>query len=100
MRDDLVKLIIEIAKELNDEQQLGLDDQLDSETRLFGSGGVLDSMGLVSLIIAVEQTLEERHAVSVALADEKALSQKSSPYRTVGTLADYAAAQMSAEDAG
>jgi hypothetical protein len=51
----------------------------------------------VSLVIAVEQTLEERYAVGVALADEKALSQRSSPYRTIGTLAAYAAQELAAQ---
>ena len=44
----------------------------------------------------VEQEIEDRHGTSVALADEKALSQSSSPYRTVGTLAEYAAAALRA----
>ncbi len=98
MQDDLVQLIIEIAKDLNDQEQIRLEGDLDGETRLFGQGGILDSMGLVSLVIAVEQAIEERYGVSVALADEKAMSQKSSPYRTVGTLAAYAVDQSRPED--
>ena len=54
----------------------------------------LDSMALVSLVIAVEQAIEEKYGVAVALADEKALSQRSSPYRTVNSLAAYAAAEL------
>jgi hypothetical protein len=47
-------------------------------------------MGLVSLIVAVEQGVEDRFGKTVALADERALSRSASPYRTVATLADYA----------
>ena len=95
MKDDLVALIIEMAQEiLEAEGKPGA--ALDQETRLFGKEGLLDSMGLVSLIVAVEQEIEDRHGTSVALADEKALSQSSSPYRTIGTLAEYASAGLEA----
>lgn len=95
MKDDLVVLIIEMAKEIL-EAEGGSAAELDQDTRLFGKEGLFDSMGLVSLIVAIEQEIEDRHGRSVALADEKALSQSSSPYRTIGTLADYAAAGLGA----
>ena len=63
---------------------------------LFGEDGVFDSMGLVSLIVAVEQEIEDRFGKAVALADERALSRSSSPYRTVETLAYYAAENATA----
>lgn len=96
MSDELVQTIIAATRELAAEQGIEIDTALDVNTRLFGEGGLLDSMALVSLVIAVEQTLEEQHNVAVALADEKALSQRSSPYRTIGTLAAYAAQELAA----
>lgn len=62
---------------------------LGEETRLIGRRGVLDSMGLVSLIIDVEQRLEEEHDLVLILADERAMSQERSPFRSVGAFADY-----------
>jgi acyl carrier protein len=59
------------------------------ETRLIGREAVLDSMGLVNLIVEVEQRLEEEYDLAVVLADERAMSQKNSPFRTVQSLADY-----------
>ena len=64
--------------------------ELGSETPLFGREGVLDSLGLVALVVAVEQAIEDEYGVSVSLADERALSEGKSPFRTVGALADYA----------
>ena len=93
MRQEIIDLILETAKELG-EDETGLTDNLSADTRLFGEGGVLDSMGLVTLVIAVEQAIEDKYDVSPGLADEKALSQKHSPYRTVSSLADYAQAQI------
>ncbi len=67
------------------------------ETLLFGESGLLDSVGLVSLIVAVEQEIENDLGVSIVLADERAMSQKHSPFRSIGALADYAASLVSAE---
>ena len=58
-------------------------------TPLVGGAAVVDSLGLVRLILEVEQRLAESHDVIVTLADERAMSQQRSPFRTVSALADY-----------
>jgi acyl carrier protein len=58
-------------------------------TRLLGSQSVLDSLQLVSLIIAIEREVEDTFGVVVTLADERALSMKESPFRSIQSLADY-----------
>ena len=60
-----------------------------NNTALFGSGSKLDSLGLINLIVAVEQNIEDKFDVTITLADERAMSQEKSPFRTVGTLTDY-----------
>ncbi len=83
------RLIIESlqeVKEVLDEQNI---DSIDSGTRIFGRKGLLDSMGLVSLITDLEEKIEEEFGVSLILADERAMSQKKSPFRTVSSLAQY-----------
>ncbi len=94
MSDELTSLILRAAKEMAQEQGIALEHELGPDTRLFGEGGMLDSMALVSLVIAVEQAIEEKYGVGVALADEKALSQRSSPYRTISSLVAYAAGEL------
>jgi len=59
------------------------------ETRLLGSQSVLDSMHLVSLIVAIEREVEDIFAVVVTLVDERALSMTASPFRSIQSLADY-----------
>lgn len=93
MRQEIIDLIIETANELG-EDEIGIDGGLSEESILFGRDGVLDSMGLVTLIIAVEQAIEDRYDANAGLADEKAMSQEKSPYRTVASLADYAVSQL------
>lgn len=73
---------------------------LDAGTALFGTNGLLDSMGLVTLIVEVEQALADRFNITMTLADDRAMSQRSSPFRSVGTLADYILQNLGTTHAG
>src|SRR5256885_9527265 len=90
MKSEFVSLIVKAARELGEHGHVTLPATVDADTPLFGRDGFLDSMGLVTLVVSVEQAIEDELGVSVSLAAERALSQRISPYRTVGTLADYA----------
>ena len=70
---------------LSKDNKLGLS----KKTILFGKDGKLDSLGLVNLLVIMEQNIEDEFDVIITIADERALSQKRSPFRTIGTLADY-----------
>jgi len=70
-------------------RQVVLTEPLTDTTRLLGGDTMLDSLGLVELIVDVEQRLEAELGVAVTLADERAMSLRQSPFRTVDTLADY-----------
>jgi hypothetical protein len=59
------------------------------ETKLFGPDGTLDSLGLVAFLVSVEQRVAEKLGVSLTLANENAMSQKKSPFRTMRSLAGY-----------
>ena len=86
---DVQKVVYDSIDELN--QQLSEDDRLikSLDTKIFGSNSKLDSLGLVSLIVMVEQNIEDEFSVALTLADERAMSQKNSPFRTLGSLIDY-----------
>lgn len=90
MSEDLVGVIVGALQEQSDGRGIKIAAELGRETTLFGRDGVLDSMGLVALVVAVEQAIEDEYGVSVSLADERALSERKSPFRTIGTLAEYA----------
>ena len=64
-------------------------DEITEETVIVGQGAVLDSIGVVSLIVDIEQRVEIDHSISITLASEKAMSQRSSPFRNAGVLADH-----------
>ena len=88
-RKTIENLIINAVKEIN--EQLPQEQQLAKSTKtvLFGKDGRLDSLGLVNLLVIIEQNIEDEFDVSITIADEKAMSQKHSPFRDVGALVDY-----------
>ena len=59
------------------------------ETMLFGDGSSLSSLALVNLIVAVEEGVEQEFGVAITIADERAMSSRQSPFRTVRSLAEY-----------
>jgi acyl carrier protein len=88
-RDDIEKLTRGAVEDALEEQDLEVPADLGTETKLFGRNAPLDSLGLVSLVMEIEERLEEEHSLSVVLADERAMSRRASPFRTLGSLVDY-----------
>ena len=89
MKNDIISLIYNSIDELN--AQRTLDNQIvkSGETVLFGREGKLDSLGLVNLILSIEEAVNEAFNREIALADEKAMSQRNNPFQSVSSLADY-----------
>ena len=88
-RDAIADTVFSVIDEVNAQQPDHAELGKSFDTTIFGSDGKLDSMGLVNLIVTVEQRIEEEFDVPVSLSDERAMSQRNSPFRTVGTLIDY-----------
>ena len=90
-RKDLHALVLQTAREFNAEGDVQIDLTAGREAILFGRGASIDSLGLVRFIMAVEQAVEVRYGQTVTIASDRALSQGNSPFRTLGSLADYVA---------
>jgi len=66
------------------------DNQLvvSADAPIFGPDSSLDSLGLVGLLLDVEEGLQAI-GCNVVLSDERAVSQKRSPFRNVQSLVAY-----------
>ena len=89
MKEKIVQSIFNSVDSLN--AQLPTEEHISksNDTTLFGSDSKIDSLGLINLIVAIEQDIEDEFDIPITLADERAMSQETSPFRTVGSLADY-----------
>jgi acyl carrier protein len=84
MKNKIKTLIIDSIKEFN----LTADDKIETE-KIYGDGSPLDSMGLVNLIVLLENNIEDVFSKSISLTSEKALSQKRSPFQNIETLSNF-----------
>ena len=89
MNQQLLDIILKATDEVNQELDQKVPIELGAEAPLFGSKGVLDSIALVSLVVAVEEAISDNLGANLTLADEKAMSQKNSPFRSIASLVDY-----------
>ncbi len=89
-QQSVLATVLEAVTELNEQLDAEHKLALDAGTRLLGRSSKLDSFGLVNLIILVEEKLNDKFDKSITLADERAMSQEHSPFRSVQSLADYA----------
>ena len=86
---NLDQLVSDVIAEFN--AQVDKDKQLKNQPdeTLFGRNGVLDSLGLVNLITLLEEQIEDQYDLTITLADEKAMSRKTSPFLSIGSLKAY-----------
>lgn len=82
-------VVYEAIKEINEQLPKEQQIPLNLESCLFDGNTGLDSISLVTLIITVEQNIQESFGKIISLADEKAMSQKNSPFKTVESLIEY-----------
>jgi len=75
----------EIRQDLEDPSSLGGE----ASTLLYGENAPLDSLGLVNLVVLLEERINDESGKSVTLVNDQALSAKNSPFRTVDSMADY-----------
>jgi acyl carrier protein len=100
VRDRVLAIVRSAVDDLNEE--LGypeLENPRDS-TPLHGDEAGIDSLSLVSLVVDLEGRVASELGREIVLADEKAMSSRNSPYRTVGSLVDFIVERIGADGAG
>jgi len=83
-RDDLLSEITATLRSVRPD--LGVPD---AGTRLTGSEAVLDSVGFVTLLIALEQNLGNSLDLAASFLEVGGSEGESNPFHTVGSLADH-----------
>jgi acyl carrier protein len=87
-RDKITEIVLNAVRMAN--QSRGPEQQLEvsATAPLFGAPSPLDSLGLVALLIDIEEAFQQE-GHSIVISDERALSQRRSPFRDVPSLVDY-----------
>ena len=89
--EKIVRAIYRAVDELNKQLPGGVQVEKSPDSLLYGRGGKLESIDLVTLMIEVEEKIKEEFGVPITIADERAMSQENSPFLSIGTLTAYVA---------
>jgi len=91
--DDIADLILDTLRATN--QWRAADQQLtvSREAPIFGPPSPLDSLGLVALLIDLEEQLQAR-GYALTFSDAAAMSEQRSPFRNVPSLVAYIARHL------
>lgn len=84
---NVIDLVLETVREVGEDQGNPVLVDAGEDTILFGEN--LDSMGVVFLASDLEEKISIQLGFDITLADERAMSQKTSPFRSVKTLIKY-----------
>ncbi len=93
-RMQVIEVVVSVVKGYLETQ--GIECDVTTQTKLFGDDAVLDSMGLVNIVIDVESEFLDQGR-EISLTSEKAMSRSSSPFRTIETLVDFICEQIHAD---
>ncbi len=88
-RSVIVALVIAQLQEVLALKESPAAHSVNASTVLIGDQAVFDSLDLVTLIVDLEQRVADQYEIAVTLADDRAMSQKHSPFRTPQSLGDY-----------
>ena len=87
-------IVINVIQEYCATNGLVIKD-LDKDTPLIGSARILDSMGLVNIVVDIETAFLDE---DISLTSETAMSGRISPFRTIGSLCNFIARQLGLEE--
>ena len=88
-KNKINQIITEAIAEINSNLPKDKQFLISKETLLFGENANIDSLGFVNLLVNIEYNIEDEFNLSITIADEHAMSQKNSPFKTLGTLSEY-----------
>lgn len=88
-RDRVFRLIYGVIERLNEQRKPDERIKGDSDSVLMGSGGSLDSLGLVNLIVATEEAVEQEFGTPITLSENMEYGDERSPFHTISSLADH-----------
>ncbi len=83
-KKEATEIVIDAVKEYIDDEGV----EINETSVLLGNDAVVDSIGLVNLIVDIESALSEKD-IEITLTSEDAMSRRKSPFRSVETLSDY-----------
>lgn len=87
--DILEKVLYPAVDEMNSSAAKKVSLMKQADTPLFGQDAAFSSLDLVRFVVLVEEKIESETGKIVRVLSDKAMSRKSSPFKTLGAFAEY-----------
>jgi acyl carrier protein len=98
-KEDILQIVQKVIEQLNEnEERIGCEIPKEPETRLIGYNSQLDSLGLIILIVGIEQEIDTVFKIKITIADDKAMSEKHSPFKSIDSLTEYVLGLVNAKE--
>lgn len=88
-------IVYEVIKEYCESN--GIDVEITKDTPLIGGSKIMDSMGLVNVIVDIETAFLDED-IEISLTSESAMSGRISPFRSIGALCNFISRQLGIEE--
>ncbi|MDF2999964.1 MAG: hypothetical protein K0Q48_83 [Bacillota bacterium] len=89
MKETVEELIQEAILELNEQMEEDRKVSYSEDLKLIGVNAALESISFVTLIAILEDLISDRLGKNIIIVNDRAFSQERSPFRSVGSLAEY-----------
>jgi acyl carrier protein len=91
---EIEKIVLNVVNDFCTSYNISAD--INIHTPLIGGDKILDSMGLVNVIVDIETAFLDED-IEISLTSESAMSSRISPFRTIGALCNYISKQLENE---
>lgn len=95
--DAMRRIVLACCEEHNLLSKRRIDLQQGDEAALFSASGAVDSIGLVGILVAIEQELKDQLGIKVSLTDRVSLAVGQNPFTTVGALHRHVLSRVPAQ---
>ncbi|HEV7266444.1 MAG TPA: hypothetical protein VGN83_16210 [Falsiroseomonas sp.] len=94
MRDKILSVINGVLLDVN--QELDHDEfrSPSEQTLIYDGENGIDSLSLVLLLGSLEARINQEFGANILIASEKAMSMRNSPFRSVGSLANFVESEL------
>jgi acyl carrier protein len=97
-RERITRAVYDAVDDLNEQLPRPLRLVKSPETTLLGPGATLDSLGIVNLIAATQERIEEAFGARLTLADGEFLATATQRVATLGWFIDHIEATLDARE--
>lgn len=89
MQEKIKEIVIKCVEETIKEWDIGISCSIDEFFPIFSKNSNFSSMNIVSLIVNIEDEIENIFGKKIILANDRAFSLENSPFKNINSITEY-----------